>query len=123
MAVKTETRGTAAFLVSEAAGDRSRETVTVASSATKGDVKVGSVLGKITSGGKYALFDNGVSDGTETAVAVSLQDCDATAADASCVVISREAEVNTNELQWFDKTNDAAGGITELETRSIIARS
>ena len=115
MAIKTETRHSHDFIVSEAPGNYSRGDVTVASDATYGDVKAGAVLGKITASGKYGLYDNALSDGKETAAAIAITDCDATAADANVAVIVRDAEVNQSELTWYDKTNDEAAGVTELQ--------
>ena len=122
MATKTERIGAGGFIVSEANGDRSRAEVTVASSATYGDVKAGSVLGKITASGKYGLYDNALSDGTEAAAAIAITDCDATGADAKVAVIVRDAVVNQSELSWYDKTNDETAGAADLLALEIICR-
>ena len=56
-----------------------RDTITLSSGRT---YPVGSVLGRITVNGKYALASDGGSDGAETAAAVLLYPVDATLADA-----------------------------------------
>lgn len=46
----------------------------------------GAVLGKISSGGKYTLSLSAAADGSQTPIAILAQDCDASAADAECLV-------------------------------------
>lgn len=83
------------FILSEAPGQRSRENVTLLSGQV---IKAGTVLGKITSGGKYVAHDNNASDGTQASAAISINDVDATAGDTLIAVIARDAEVNGYEL-------------------------
>jgi hypothetical protein len=46
----------------------------------------GAVLGKIAASGKYNLSLSAAVDGSETPEAIAAQDCDASAADAECLV-------------------------------------
>ena len=118
---KEETAHAAGFVLSEANFHRSRENITIASGE---NLKAGAVLGKITSGGKYAHFDNDAGDGTETAAGVLIADCDATSADAAAAIIARDAEVNGNELVWAssEDAGDQDAGIVELTALGIIVR-
>lgn len=119
MALTSEGNYTAEFLLSEANGERSRETVTIVSGQ---NLKAGAVLGKVTASGKYAAYDSTKSDGTQTAIAVLYADVDASSADADGVIIARDAEVASDLLVWATGT-DKAGGATDLLTPGIIVRS
>lgn len=101
----------------------SRETVTIVSGA--GVVKAGTVLGKITSGGKYTPYDDGLSNGAQTAVAVSLYEVDATSADVSTAVLARHAVVKSGALQWHADADATAktAAATALLAKDIIVRS
>lgn len=109
------------FILSEAPGQRSRENVTLASGEA---IKAGQVLGKITSGGKYASHDNNASDGTQAAAAISINDADATGGDVLIAVIARDAEVNGYELVY--KTTSPAvsrsASDADLLTQGIVVR-
>jgi hypothetical protein len=118
MTTLTEGRHAGEFILSEANGSRSRENVTVASGQ---DLAAGAVLGKITSGGKYAAYDNGASDGTEVAAAILLDACDATGGDVAAAVIARDAEVNGECLGYLTGADEAAG-IADLLAVGIIVR-
>lgn len=121
MTILTEGQYTAEFLVSEARGTRSREAKILASG---NDLDAGAVLGVITASGKYAEHDPGAADGTENAVAVLYSPVDASAADADCVIIARDAEVNGDSLAWITGiiAGDKADAIANLETKGIIVR-
>ena len=72
-----------------------RETITVAA----GTLAPGTVLGKITVGGKYAAHDPAATNGTETAVAVLWGKADASGGDAPAVAVVRgPAIVNRHDL-------------------------
>lgn len=123
MTVFNEGRGAGEFLLSEANGNRSRDVVVVASGA--GVIAPGTVLGKLTTGGKYTPSPATGSDGSQTAVAVALYGCDATSADQKVVVIARDAEVNTNLLAYASSVDDAAkkaAKATQLAAVGIIVR-
>lgn len=70
---------------------------------------VGSVLGKITTGGKYKLATSGGTDGAQTAVAVLIHAVDATLADARGIVVARgPAIISRAELAYDASVNDSA---------------
>lgn len=114
----------AGLLLSEAPGDWSRLNVTIASGQ---DLKYGDVVGKITSGGKYAIYANGASDGTQAAAGILIgSDVDATGGDQPGAILIKNAEVNSDLLGWGanDSTGITAGkadlaalGITLLDGR------
>ena len=87
---------------------------------------VGSVLGKITTSGKYKLATSGGADGAQTAVAVLLYAVDATLADATGIVVARGPAIISRAALAYDGTvNDGAKIITklgQLATVGIIAR-
>lgn len=92
MSVKTETRRTGDFLLSEANGTLSRENATIA----LGTLVPGTVLGQITASGKYVILAPGASDGSQTAAGVLYGHADGT--DVPGVVIKRLAEVRADML-------------------------
>jgi hypothetical protein len=123
MTVFTEGRNPGEFLLSEASGNRSRDVITVASGA--GVIAPGTVLGKLTSGGKYTPSPATGADGSQTAVAVALYGCDATSADQKLVVVARDAEVNVNLLAYASSVDDAtkkAAKASQLAAVGIIVR-
>ena len=122
MATLTEDFHAGAFIVSEANGHRSRESVTIASGQ---NLKAGAVLGKITASGKYAAYDNAATDGTETAAAVLWDAVDASGGDKPGAIIARDAEVATAALVFAagqDSTAQTAA-LADLKAVGIIARS
>ena len=99
MTTLTEGRHASGFLVWEASRDYTRETVTLASGA--GKLAPGTVLGKITTGGKFTQLAPAASNGSQNAAGILWGPADATAADASAVVVLRgPAIVNRNDLIW-----------------------
>jgi hypothetical protein len=64
---------------------------------------------------KYKVLNPAGTDGSERAAGILLADVNATAADQACAVISRQAEVNGNELAY-------PGGITAAEKSVAIAQ-
>lgn len=120
MTALTEGRHAGEFILSEAAGQRSRENVTIVSGQ---DLKAGAVLGKITTGGKYTEVNQGADDGSQTAVAILIADCDATGGDTAAAVIARDAEVNGDCLDWgSESAAEIVTGRTELTAVGIIVR-
>jgi hypothetical protein len=63
-----------------------RETVTIASGQ---NLAAGTVVGKVTVGGKYIAYDNGAVDGSETAAGVLLYAVDASGGDKKGVILAR----------------------------------
>lgn len=113
MTTLTEGRHAGGFLVWEASRDYTRETVILASGAGKLDP--GTVLGKITTGGKFTQLAPAASNGSQNAAGILWGAVDATAADASAVVVLRgPAIVNRNDLVW-------PVGATEPQITAAIA--
>lgn len=94
-----------AFLLSEGPRFYSRDEVVVASGA--GNLKAGTVLAKLTSGGEYVPAVYSAGDGSQTAIAVLYDDVDATSAAQPATVISRLAEVHAADLFYDDSISDA----------------
>lgn len=118
----TEKHHTGGFLISEADGHLSRDNGTL---VTGQNLEAGQVLGKITSGGKWAFYDNDASDGTQVAAGILYASVNATSADQPCVVITRDAEVNGKELIWESggsPTVDQAAGTLDLAALHVIVR-
>ncbi|MCF1710395.1 head decoration protein [Tabrizicola sp. J26] len=99
MTTLTEGRHAGGFLVWETSRDYTRETVTLTSGAGKLDP--GTVLGKITTGGKFTQLAPAASNGSQNAAGILWGPADATAADAAAVAVLRgPAIVNRNDLVW-----------------------
>jgi hypothetical protein len=99
MATLTEGPHPGGFLVWEVLRDYTRETVTLASGA--GKLAPGTVLGRITTGGKYTQLAPAASNGSQNAAGVLWAETDASAADAPGVVVLRgPAIVNRHEIIW-----------------------
>lgn len=122
MAATTETARDLEFLISEAPGSLSRELVTVASGA--GALVAGTVLGKITSGGKYTVYDDDNNDGSETAVGILTHAVDATSADQKASIIVRLAEVSNAKVVWGanNDADDKTAGKADLAATYVIFR-
>lgn len=121
MTVKTEGRHAAEFIMSEAAGMRSRENVTLLDGET---ILAGQVLGIVTVSGKYAAFDDTAADGTEDAAAIAIYPASPSGADEEIAIIARDAEVNGNILTWPGTTDatEKAAAIAQLAALGIIVR-
>ncbi len=126
MTTVSEGRHAAEFVLSEAEGTRSRESVTLHGGFTgAGKLKPGTVLGQITSGGKYAASPASGSDGSQTAKAVLIGWADITDGDVEAAVIARDAEVNGDCLEYeatVDTDNEKAAKATQLAAVGIIVR-
>ena len=123
MTMLTEGKHTGGFLVWEVLRDYTRETVTIASGA--GKLEPGTVLGRITTGGKYTSFAPGASNGSQNASGILWDSVDASAADAPAVILLRgPAIVNRHDLVWPDGATEAqiTAATTALASIGIILR-
>ena len=123
MTMLTEGKHTGGFLVWEVLRDYTRETVTIASGA--GKLEPGTVLGRITTGGKYTSFAPGASNGSQNASGILWDSVDASAADAPGVVLLRgPAIANRHDLVWPDGATEAqiTTATTALASIGIILR-
>lgn len=111
MTVLSETQHAGGFLVWEVLRDFTRETVTLA--AGSGKLLPGTVLGKVTTGGKYTALAPGATNGSQNAAGVLWAAVDASDADRAAVVIVRgPAILNRSELTLPE-------GITEAQMTSL----
>ncbi|MCL7407314.1 head decoration protein [Paradonghicola geojensis] len=111
MTVLSETQHSGGFLVWEVLRDFTRETVILA--AGSGKLLPGTVLGKVTTGGKYTALAPGATNGSQNAAGVLWAAADASDADRAAVVIVRgPAILNRSELTLPD-------GITEAQLTSL----
>jgi hypothetical protein len=123
MTMLTEGKHAGSFLTWEVLRDYTRETVTLASGA--GKLAPGTVLGRITTGGKYTLLTPGATNGSQNAAGILWADVDATDADAPGVALLRgPAIANRHELVWPDGATEAqiTAAATSLATIGIILR-
>ncbi|MBC7311695.1 MAG: head decoration protein [Rhizobium sp.] len=122
----TEKARNLAFLLSEANGYLSREVLTIASGS--GVLEAGTVLGKITVGGKYVPSPNAEvvgKEGAETALAILGYGVDATDADVDVVCVTNDAEAKEPMLLFDASVNDStkrAAKLTQLRAVNIKAR-
>ena len=123
MTTLTEGKHAGGFLVWEVLRDYTRETVTVASGA--GKLEPGTVLGKITTGGKFTALVPAATNGSQNAAGLLWDTVDASTADAAAVVVLRgPAIVNRQEITWPDGATEAqiTAATTALATIGIILR-
>ena len=123
MTTLTEGKHAGSFLVWDVLRDYTRETVTIASGA--GKLEPGTVLGKITTGGKYTVLAPGASNGSQNAAGILWAGVDASDADAPGVVILRgPAIVNRHEIIWPEAATEAqiTAATTALAAFGIILR-
>lgn len=120
----SEGKYTAEFLVSEAPGTGSRDTVTVTVPAETTLVP-GTVLGQVGATGKYAPYDDANSDGSEDAAGVlygALANTTVAPVDMTGVVINWSAEVRAADLVFEDGVDEDAA-LAALAARGVKART
>jgi hypothetical protein len=123
MTMLTEGKHAGGFLVWEVLRDYTRDTVTIASGA--GKLEPGTVLGKITTGGKFTALAPAATNGSQNAAGILWDAVDASTADAAAVVVLRgPAIVNRHEITWPDGATEAqiTAATTALATIGIILR-
>lgn len=123
MPTYTEGRHTGEFLLSEANFHRAKDNIVVASGS--GILAPGTVLAKVTVGGKYVPAAATGSDGSQTAVAVLWSAVDATSADVPVAAVTRDAEVKGPALIYGSTVNDDTKKLaarTQLAAVGIITR-
>lgn len=94
--------------------------------ANAGELKAGSVLGKVTATGQYAGYNPAAADGTEIAANAVILYADApnSAATQKSVADVRDQAVNGNALIWPNATNASQKQAVEaaMATRSLMVR-
>ncbi len=103
--------------------DYCRETVTLLAGT---NYPLGAVLGKVTASGKYKLSPDTGTDGAEVAVAVLIEAVDASAADATGLVVARGPVIVSKAQLNFDATVTTAAKIAtkqgQLAAAGIVPR-
>jgi len=127
MPVLTQTPTLGDLLKYELNGSYTRETVTLKAGTS---YPLGAVLGRITATGKYRLSPAAQvagDEGAETAVAVLIAAVDATAADATGLVLARGPAIVARAALAFDASVDQAAEITakhdQLAAAGIVPRA
>ena len=123
MTMLTEGKHAGGFLVWEVLRDYSRDTVTIASGA--GKLEPGTVLGKVTTGGKYTTLAPAATNGSQNAAGILWAAVDTSAADAPGIVLLRgPAIINRHEIIWPDGATEAqiTAATSALATIGIILR-
>ncbi len=123
MTTLTEGKHPGGFLVWEVLRDYTRDTITVASGA--GTLAPGTVLGKITTGGKFTALAPAATNGSQTAAGILWAGVDASAADTPGVVLLRgPAIVNRHEIVWPEGATEVqiTAATTALAALGLILR-
>lgn len=92
-------RGAGHFCLGESNYETSRETITIAAAAPA--MVAGQLLGKITASGKFAAYNPGAADGTETFAGILWDDVADSASDQKAVRVYRDQAVNGNALAGY----------------------
>ena len=111
------------FLLYEEELAYSRKNITVVSGQ---NLATGTVLGKITTGGKYAAYDNDATDGTQTAAGILTAAVNASAADAPGVAIVRHAIAAKEQLIFgagVTTQGEKDAAYADLEAIGILCRA
>lgn len=89
------------------------------------NLKVGTVVSKITASGKWTQLTPGASDGSQTAAGVLIVDTDASAGDVKTVFGVRDGLVPDNKLIWPGGINNTqkAAATAQLAALGIIVRT
>lgn len=126
MPTYTQTAANTAFVLTEAAGHRSRENIVIASGS--GILAPGTVLAKLTSGaeiGKFTPARATGADGSQTAAAVLLYRVDATTSDVRIAGVARDCEVNGKGLVYHPSiatAQDRLRADAQLAAAGILVR-
>lgn len=119
----TMTPTLSAFVKYEAPQNYSRDDVTVVSGQ---NLAIGTVVGRITTGGKITAWTTGASDGSQNAIGILTSAVNASAADAPGVIIARHAViVPAANLVFAGTPTDPqkATAMAALKALGIISRT
>lgn len=103
------------FLLSEASGMRSRDTVTLAANAAP--IQAGTLLGKVTASGNLIPYSNVAADGSQQAVAILRNYVPISTTPTKQTAFTRDCEVDS-----FFLTGADAPGITDLALLGVVVR-
>ena len=119
----TMSKTLSAFVKYEAPQNYSREDVTVLSGQ---NLAIGTVVGRLTTGGKIKAYDNDAADGTQTAIGVITADVNASTGDTPGVIIARHAILAKESLVWgaaVTTQGEKDAAYVELEAIGILCRT
>lgn len=119
--VKTQGMNVGEYLLSEAEGQRSRETRVLAFT-TGTALPSGTVLGKITASGKLTKYVAANSDGSQTAYAVMLTDVPASQASGDVPIVTHERDCEVIGAILNGGAGVDAAGKVSLTAAGIIVR-
>jgi hypothetical protein len=114
------------FLLSEAAGRRSRSLVTIANG--EGKLAAGTVLGKVTASGEFVASPDAEvvgKEGAETGLCILAYGVDATDQAVEVTVIDRDAEAKLPMLTFHASVNDQTktdAKVAQLEAVGLRVR-
>lgn len=116
MAVLTEGAHTGEYLVSEANGIRSRDSEILTNGQ---DLVSGTLVGKVTTGGKLVRYDPDATTGEESVYGILYDNVFADGADKSCVVSVRDSEIAGAKLTYSDGADAAAIAVADAELKAL----
>lgn len=119
----TKANTLSAFIKMEAPQAYSRKDITVASGQ---NLAIGTVLGKITTGGHYTAYDNDATDGSQTAAGILTAAVNASAADTAGVAIVRHAIAAKEQLIFgagVTTQGEKDAAYVDLEAIGILCRA
>lgn len=125
--LQTERKTPGDWLKFEEEGRYCRETVTIlAGSGSDRELVSGTVLGKITSGGKYVALNPDASDGSQNAAGIlfeSITAIDGTDNPGGVAIVRGPAVVSLAGLTWTSDTDlDQDVAVAQLEVLGIQVR-
>ncbi len=97
----------------------SRENITVV--AGSGKLPTGTVLAKITASGKYGVYDNAGTGGTEVAAGILAEPVEVGATDVKAAAVVRFAKIAPGGLTWKVSSTaaDKTAGLADLAVNGI----
>jgi len=116
MVALTEVARTAEFIQTLANGHMSVDEVTVAAGVSPG-LKAGAVLGKLSAGGNYVVYNSGGSDGSQNVSGILYESQIGT---AKATVVTRQAEVKRAKLVYTGTQATVEAGLLAL---GIVTRA
>lgn len=107
------------YIISEAEHHRSRDAESIEAGVAV--YVAGTVLGKVTVGGAFKIYDAAAVDGSSTVAGILFEGATGT---QKRTVHKRAMQVDAKSLTWFDGATPAqiATGIAELEALGIVVR-
>lgn len=117
----TEKAHPGSCLINTSVGHRTFDNGTLISGQ---NLAANTVIGQITSGKKWVVYDPNASDGSQTKLGILYAAVDASSADAPCVIIARDCEVIREQLTYKDISPPVVAATAEaaLAVNHIMVR-